>query len=291
MNLSRRSFLAANGAAIGASLLPGRLLAAVEARTPAVPRLDDWTSVRRQFRLSPQYLHFAGFFIASHPEPVRAAIDGFRLAIDENPFLVVDQGMFESESQNLQSKVCNDVAAYLGGRPDEIALTPNTTTGLALVYHGLPLKPGHEVLVTTHDHYSHHESIRLSTERNGASVRKIALFDEAANASVDGIVGRIREAIRPATRVLGITWYTPALVSACPCARSPRHCRTSTANAIKRIGCCWSWTGCMGSGRSTRRSLRWVATSSAPARTSGCLGRGARASSGLGRRIGPASSR
>jgi len=206
MNLSRRSFLAANGAAIGASLLPGRLLAAVEARTPAVPRLDDWTSVRRQFRLSPQYLHFAGFFIASHPEPVRAAIDGFRLAIDENPFLVVDQGMFESESQNLQSKVCNDVAAYLGGRPDEIALTPNTTTGLALVYHGLPLKPGHEVLVTTHDHYSHHESIRLSTERNGASVRKIALFDEAANASVDGIVGRIREAIRPATRVLGITW-------------------------------------------------------------------------------------
>jgi selenocysteine lyase/cysteine desulfurase len=206
MSLSRRSFLAANGAAIGATLLPGRLLAAVEARTPAVPRLDDWTSVRRQFRLSPQYLHFAGFFIASHPEPVRAAIDAFRLAIDENPFLVVDQGMFQSESQNLQRKVCNDVAAYLGGRPEEIALTPNTTTGLALVYHGLPLKPGHEVLVTTHDHYSHHESIRLSAERNGASVRKIALYDEAANASVNGIVGRIREGIRPATRALGITW-------------------------------------------------------------------------------------
>jgi selenocysteine lyase/cysteine desulfurase len=62
------------------------------------------------------------------------------------------------------------------------------------------------VLTTTHDHVVHHESIRLSTERNGASVRKIALFDEAAAASVDGIVGRIREAIRPSTRVVGITW-------------------------------------------------------------------------------------
>ncbi len=206
MQLSRRTFLAANGAAIGASLIPSGLLAAVEAKTPAMPRLDDWDSVRRQFALSPQYLHFAGFFIASHPEPVRAAIDGFRRAIDENPFHVVDQAMFESESENLQRKVCEDLASYLGGRPNEIALTGNTTTGLALVYHGLPLKPGQEVLVTAHDHFSHHESVRLASERNGASVRKIALYDEAASASVDGIVGRIRKAIRPETRVLGITW-------------------------------------------------------------------------------------
>ncbi|OLC78554.1 MAG: aminotransferase class V, partial [Deltaproteobacteria bacterium 13_1_40CM_4_68_19] len=68
------------------------------------------------------------------------------------------------------------------------------------------LRPGDEVLVTTHDHFSHHEAIRFATERNGASVRKFALFDEASTATVDGIVTRVHDAVRPATRVLGITW-------------------------------------------------------------------------------------
>jgi selenocysteine lyase/cysteine desulfurase len=206
MSLSRRTFLSANAAALSATLLPSRLLAAVEAKTPAIPRLDDWNSVRRQFHLSPEYLHFAGFFIASHPEPVRAAIDGWRRAIDENPFLTVEGGLFEGEAKNLQVKVCREVAEYLGGKPSEIALTANTTTSLALVYLGLPLKAGQEVLVTTHDHVVHHEAIRLATERNGASVRKVALYEDPADASVSGIVSRVREAIRPQTRVLGMTW-------------------------------------------------------------------------------------
>ncbi len=206
MDLTRRAFLAANGTALGVTLLPGDLLAAVQANTPPTPKLSDWNQVRRQFRLSPDYVHLSGFYIVSHPEPVRSAIEGFRKALDESPFLVVEQGMFESDSENLQHKVCADVAEYLGGRPEEIALTANTTTGLSLVYHGLPLKVGDEILTTTHDHFSHHETIRLATERNGASVRKIKLFDEAATASADQIVARIRGALRPQTRVLGITW-------------------------------------------------------------------------------------
>src|SRR5437870_3695580 len=135
-----------------------------------------------------------------------ACAQAFRTALDDNPFLTVERGMFEGEALNMQRKVREDAAAYLGVAQDQIALTPNTTTGLTLVYHGLPLKPGDEVLVTTHDHIVHHESIRLSTERNGASVRKFALFDDAATASADGIVDRVRKAIRPTTRVLGVPW-------------------------------------------------------------------------------------
>jgi len=48
--------------------------------------------------------------------------------------------------------------------------------GLALLYHGLPLREGDETLTTTHDHYVHHESIRLATGRCGATWRKIPLF-------------------------------------------------------------------------------------------------------------------
>ncbi|GGD33434.1 class V aminotransferase [Pseudoxanthomonas indica] len=182
------------------------MLAQVAAQTPALPDLSNWDNVRAQFELDPSYRHFSSFFIASHPAPVRAALESYRRAMDANPFLFVEQSLFEDEAHNLPLQVCNEVAGYLGGRGEDVCLTRSTTESLALVYHGLPLKAGDEVLTTVHDHFSHHESIRLATERTGASMRKIKLFDESANASADQIIGTLKAAIRPQTRVLGITW-------------------------------------------------------------------------------------
>lgn len=206
MKLSRRGFLVAQGAALSAPLIPQGLLAAVEATATPMPALDDWAQVRRQFHMSPDYLHFSYYFIASHPEPVRAAIEDCRRAIDDNPYLVVEHALFASEAENLQRRVCAEAAEYLGGRPQEVALVGNTTMGLGLVYQGLPLKAGDEVLVTTHDHVVHHETARLAAERSGAALRKFAMYDDAATASADAIVARVRAAIRPSTRLLGITW-------------------------------------------------------------------------------------
>ncbi|WP_454831275.1 aminotransferase class V-fold PLP-dependent enzyme [Pseudoxanthomonas wuyuanensis] len=205
MPVTRRGFLAAP-AALTATLLPTGLLAALNAQIPAPPDLSSWEAVRAQFALDPAYLHFASFFIASHPAPVAAAIDGYRRLIDRNPFLVVEQGLFETAEQNLPLQVQTEIADYLGARAQDVCLTGNTTTGLALVYQGLPLQPGDEVLCTTHDHYSHHESIRLATERAGASMRKISLFDDAATATTDALIAAMLKGIGPKTRVLGMTW-------------------------------------------------------------------------------------
>jgi isopenicillin-N epimerase len=114
--------------------------------------------------------------------------------------------MFGTDTQNLQRPVRESAASYLGGKPEEVCLTSNTTTGLALIYHGLSLRPGDEVLTTIHDHYAHHESIRLATNRVGASMRKIALFDHHENITVDRIIERLRTAIKANTRVVGMTW-------------------------------------------------------------------------------------
>ena len=206
MGITRRHLLAAPAALAAGSLLPGSLLAAATAQTPPLPDLSDWEAVRAQFALDPGYLHFASFFIASHPAPVREALDGYRRAIDANPFLFVERAMFEDDAHNLPLQVCAEVAEYLGGRGEDVCLTRSTTEGLALVYHGLPLQPGDEVLTTVHDHYSHHESIRLATSRAGATMRKVTLFEQARDASVDEIVGNLRAAIRPQTKVVGVTW-------------------------------------------------------------------------------------
>jgi hypothetical protein len=77
--------------------------------------------------------------------------------------------------------------------------------GLALVYSGLKLLPGDEILQTVHDHYSTDLSIELRAERTGASVRRIALYDEPATASVDEILSRIRQDLRNNTRALAVT--------------------------------------------------------------------------------------
>ena len=206
MPLTRREFLMAPAAMAATTLVPGSLLAAVAAQTPALPDLSSWEAIRAQFALDPSQAHFASFFIASHPKPVRDAIEGYRRAIDGNPFHVVEQGLFEDDAHNLPLQVQTEIAGYLGGRAQDVCLTGNTTTGLALVYHGLPLRPGDEVLCTTHDHYSHHESIRLATERAGASMRKIALFEQSATASTGSIIAALLKGIGPDTRVVGLTW-------------------------------------------------------------------------------------
>jgi selenocysteine lyase/cysteine desulfurase len=205
--LSRRRFIVTTALAAGASAVPSPAdAAAPEKPQPAVGALSDWNAVRRQFELDPRYIHLGLFYMASHPRPVRAAIESYRKQLEANPFQTVDQMMFASRPNNVPAKVCATIGEYIGGSADDIALTQNTTTGLALVYHGLPLKAGDEVLTTTHDHFVHHEAIRLSTERNGATWRKIPLYDSFDAISAEEIVSRIRKGLSPNTRVVGVTW-------------------------------------------------------------------------------------
>ena len=86
LGLGRASWAGVAGAGAPATAPP--TTAAADA-TPAF-RADDWGSVRAQFRLAPDHAHFATFFIASHPAPVRAAIENYRRALDENPFVYKD---------------------------------------------------------------------------------------------------------------------------------------------------------------------------------------------------------
>jgi len=202
--ISRRRFLV-TGVAAAASAAVVRPGAAAPTQKPASD-LSTWAAIREQFDLNPEYTHLGLFYIASHPRPVRQAIEAYRKRLDGNPFLTVERAMFEKPEDNLPLRTCNAIASYIGGKADDVALTQNTTTGLALMYHGLPLKTGDEVLTTTHDHYSHHEAIRLATERTGATWRKIPLFGSHDSISADQMVDRIRAAIRPNTRVVGVTW-------------------------------------------------------------------------------------
>jgi selenocysteine lyase/cysteine desulfurase len=191
MALDRRSFLARTGLAAAATGLVAkegpRLLAAADGQ-------PDWAAVRELFDLSPELVHLSSFFISSIPKPVRDAIDAYRRKIDANPFWI-DEALFDTAAGTVPEKVKGTIARYCGGQAGEIALVPSTTMGLALLYNGLRIKPGQEILTTEHDHYVHHESIRLASDKNGATVRKVALHARSAQASEAEMVARLRQAI------------------------------------------------------------------------------------------------
>jgi isopenicillin-N epimerase len=206
MPVSRRQFLTNASWAFFAAAAYGRNTSAQAEAASSLDAFSDWDWVRSQFNLNPEYLHFSQFFIVSHPRPVREAIERLRHAMDENPFLAVEHGLGGPAPDNQLLRAQQAAANYMGAKPDEIALVDSTTEGLALIYNGMPLKRGDEILTTTHDHYVHHEAIRLATQKLGASQRRVALYARADAVTVDEVVTNLRRAIGRKTRVVGLTW-------------------------------------------------------------------------------------
>ncbi len=70
-NVNRRDFLVRTGLTLGSAVLAANL-PLLQANTDSTrpPRFESWESVREQFLLSPDLIHMAGFFLASHPASV-----------------------------------------------------------------------------------------------------------------------------------------------------------------------------------------------------------------------------
>ncbi len=203
MSHDRRSFLVRTGLGLAGALAASRVALRSQPPSPAegTPRLNTWEAVRDQFNVSRDHIHLAGMLLATHPAPVREAIEMHRRALDENPVAYLRDNEDACEAEVLRA-----AAEYLKVSPEDIALTDSTTMGLALLYTGLRLRQGQEILTTSHDHYSTHESLRLRAERTGARVRKIALYKRLETVSEAEIVEAITRALTPRTRVLAVTW-------------------------------------------------------------------------------------
>src|SRR2546428_7056468 len=178
-------------------------------RSPRPIRLSrdlvDWLAIRDLFPLAPDWTHLSSFLFVSHPKPVAEAIDHFRKKLDSDAMWIEIAAFSDAEGRPFAA-IKRALADYTGGTPAEIAFTSNTTTGLAMVYHGLRIRGDQEVVTTEHDHYSHHESIRYAAARSGCGVRYIALFDTPAAARADQITDRAARAITPAPRAVGGPW-------------------------------------------------------------------------------------
>jgi len=187
--------------AIGAALLAAETPVSTAIASSPPLKLDSWQAVRAQFQLSRDFIHLAGFFLASHPTPVREAIERHRMRLEADPI-----GYWFEQEEKQEAAVLRAAANYLAVDSTEIALTDSTTMGLGLLYGGLTLRDGQEILTTLHDHYSTETSLRLSAERTGATIRKIPLYESLKNVSQRELLENLVKNIRPNTRIVAVTW-------------------------------------------------------------------------------------
>ena len=211
----RRDFLSISSMAIGAGLTANAahatqsspVLAAKDSYSQPSDALSkqvasgDWSGLRDLFPLTRNYIQLSTFLLASHPKPVADEIDRHRRAFDENP-----SDYWHDHFQTIDRDISAAAANYMGGNGAQIALTDSTTMGLGLVYSGLKLRPGQEILQTTHDHYSTDLSLAHRAKRTGAAVRQIALYDNPASVTEQSLVDNLVSNITAKTGAIAVTW-------------------------------------------------------------------------------------
>ena len=203
--IERRAFLGAAGLAAAGTTAAAQVPAAPAppAAYPGPPPFGakDWARVRQMFDLAPDRVDMSAMLICSHPRPVRDAIERHRRGLDRTPIEYLEQ-----HNRPLQNAARERVGRYLGVPAARVALTDSTTMGAGLVYNGMQLGYGQEVVTTDRDYYVTHEALRLSARRNGASVRRIPLYADSRVATAEALTQAVISQIRPNTRLVALTW-------------------------------------------------------------------------------------
>jgi len=93
------------------------------------------------------------------------------------------------------------VGAFIGAKPDEVAITQNATMSMNFLANGLDLAPGDEVISTDQEHGGCISPWRLKAKRFGIVVKELPL-DDGTKGGVDGVMKLFADAMTPKTKAV-----------------------------------------------------------------------------------------
>lgn len=191
---SRRQFIKHLSAGIA---LPG-FLGVAEAQAFTEIRINSslkdgpyWDSIRALFPLTKNRVYFNNGTFGPAPTPVQEAMEDSLRHINTSG----EYGTTEPEREKL--------AAFLGIKPSELSLTHNTTEGINIMAWGLALKPGDEVILTTHDHVGN-----ALPWLNRAKLHGIVLKTFSPKDTQEKNLELIKSLVSPRTKVIAIPHVT-----------------------------------------------------------------------------------
>ena len=116
----------------------------------------------------------------------------------------------------------DQVAAFLGSRPDDLVFVPNVTTGMNAVLGSLPLGPGDEVVITDMAYGAITLTAGAVCERSGAVLRTVRLDYPTSDAG--DVVEPIVAALTPQTKLVVIDHVTAQTALVLPVAAVAAAC-------------------------------------------------------------------
>ncbi|MEQ8791610.1 MAG: aminotransferase class V-fold PLP-dependent enzyme [Pirellulaceae bacterium] len=176
------------------------------------PAVDDeaaWRDWRGAWSLREDttYLNHGSF--GPPPNVVREARRAWIDRLDEQPmdFFVrtLEPAWFAAREQ---------LATFVGSRPEHLVFVENATTGMNLVAANTPLAAGDEVLLTDHEYGAVNSIWRRACDRSGARLRIATL--SLPFTSGEQVVDDIFRQVGPNTRLLVVSHITSATATILP---------------------------------------------------------------------------
>jgi selenocysteine lyase/cysteine desulfurase len=202
--MARRRFLQAVGAAggltalMGPEALPaGAATAPGAGLTPQETAAEEslWAETQQAFTMTRSLVNLDNGFTCPCPRAVSEAVAGYIRAQEELPY-----ALWLRNARERTAGVRTGLAQLFGTDPEQIAVTRNATEALKTVLNGFPLKPGEEILTSTHDYDSMLELLD-QRERKDA-IRVIKAVVPILPATMDELAGIFERAITPRTRLI-----------------------------------------------------------------------------------------
>lgn len=167
-------------------------------------------TLRELFALDPDITFLNHGSFGAMPIPVRDAQQRLRDRLERQPVLFLGREMHAELRTAMQT-----LAAFVGGRQQEMVFVPNATFGVNLVARSLEriLQPGDEILGNDHEYGACANAWEAVCRRTGARYVRhpLPMPDEAGNGAPGGAeeyVDLLWQGVTPRTRVLFISHIT-----------------------------------------------------------------------------------
>jgi selenocysteine lyase/cysteine desulfurase len=201
---SRREFLRTSRVVGGVAFVPDALVRAAAAGAGLADRAVDevardesyWRDIQQAFTLDRTFINLNNGYTSPSPRVVHDAFKRYLDLSNQSPYTY----MWRTLEPAVET-VRRNLAAEAGCDPEELAVTRNASEALQIAQLGIDLKPGDEVVTTTHDYPRMLTTWDQRARRDGIKVTKIS-FPAPPPAGLAELKDRIERAVTPRTRVI-----------------------------------------------------------------------------------------